>query len=71
MENRLKVRRAERNVTQFTLARLVGVSDTQISLVERGLIDPSNEMIEALARALDTTPKELFPTLAEQQGAEA
>jgi transcriptional regulator with XRE-family HTH domain len=67
MENRLKVRRAERNVTQFTLGQLVGVSDTQISMIERGLIDPSPELIDALARALDTTRTGLFPALAEQQ----
>lgn len=67
MENRLKVRRAERNVTQLTLAQLVGVSDTQISLVERGLIDPSRELIDAIAKALDAQPHELFPSLAEQQ----
>lgn len=67
MENRLKVRRAERNVTQLTLAQLVGVSDTQISLVERGLIDPSAELIDALVKALDTTHAELFPSLAEQR----
>lgn len=54
-------------MTQLTLGQLVGVSDTQISLVERGLINPSEELIDALVKALDTTRAELFPTLAEQQ----
>jgi putative transcriptional regulator len=71
MENELKVWRAKRGVTQLDLALEVGVSDTQISLVERGRIEPSDELIAALAKALKTTRVELFPTLAEQQSAEA
>lgn len=71
MENELKVWRAKRGVTQLDLALEIGVSDTQISLVERGRIEPSDELIAALAKALKTTPSEIFPSLADQQSAGA
>ena len=71
MENRLRVRRAEQDVTQLELAQKVGVSDSQISLMERGHIDPSPEMAAKIAEVLDTTPTAIFPGLAEQQNAGA
>jgi putative transcriptional regulator len=71
MENRLRVRRAEQDVTQLELAQKVGVSDSQISLMERGHIDPSPEMAARIADVLETTPEALFPGLAEQQNAGA
>lgn len=71
MENRVRVRRAELRVTQFEISRKAKINETKLSRIETGLIDPTTDEIQALAKALDTTPTELFPTLAEQQGAEA
>jgi putative transcriptional regulator len=71
MENRLRVRRAEQDVTQLELALKVGISDSQISLMERGHIDPTPKLAAKMARALKTTPEALFPGLSEQQQAGA
>lgn len=67
MENRLRSRRRGLDVTQLDLAQKVGVSDSQISLMERGHIKPSPELATKLARALKTTRDDLFPGLAEQR----
>lgn len=71
MENRLRVRRAEQDVTQLELAQKIGISDSQISLMERGHIDPSPEMAAKIAKVLKTTVAAVFPSLAEQQNAGA
>lgn len=71
MENRLRVRRAELDVTQFQVAKKVGVDHSKLSRIENGHQDPTPEEIAALAKALDAQPHELFPTLAEQQNAGA
>lgn len=67
MKNRLRVRRAELDVTQFQVARKVGFDAAKLSRIENGLVDPSAEDIAALAKALKAQPHELFPSLAEQQ----
>jgi transcriptional regulator with XRE-family HTH domain len=71
MKNKLRVRRAELDVTQFEIARKVGFDAAKLSRIENGLVDPSTEDIAALAKALKTTPAELFPGLSEQQQAGA
>jgi transcriptional regulator with XRE-family HTH domain len=71
MENRLRVRRAELDVTQFQVAKKVGVDHSKLSRIENGYQDPTPDEIAALARVLDTTPETLFPSLAEQQNAGA
>lgn len=67
MKNRLRVRRAELDVTQFQVAKKVGFDAAKLSRIENGLVDPSADDIAALAKALKSTPAELFPTLAAQQ----
>ena len=67
MKNRLRVRRAELDVTQFEIAREVGFDAAKLSRIENGLVDPSTDEIAALAKALKAKPHELFPSLAEQQ----
>jgi transcriptional regulator with XRE-family HTH domain len=67
MENRLRVRRAELDVTQFEIARKVGFDTSKLSRIENGILDPTPEDVAKLAKALKATPVELFPTLAEQQ----
>lgn len=67
MENRVRVRRAELRVTQFEISRRAKINETKLSRIETGLIDPSADEIKALAKALNATPAELFPSLADQR----
>lgn len=75
MHNKLRVRRAELDLSQHELARRLakfdGLSRDRIHRIEREYAEPTEEEIAALARALDTTPDALFPGLAEQQNAGA
>jgi putative transcriptional regulator len=57
---RLRVARAERNLSQGELARLVGVSRQTISSIETGQYCPSTVLAIRLTRALGTTFDELF-----------
>jgi transcriptional regulator with XRE-family HTH domain len=61
----LRVARLVRGQTQFDLARAIGVVPSRLSLLERGLIEPSRRERAALARALKSSPVELFGELAE------
>lgn len=69
MENTLRARRAAlgKSFTQERVAKKVGFDHTKLSRIENGLIDPTRDEIKALAKALKTTPAELFPGLADQQ----
>jgi transcriptional regulator with XRE-family HTH domain len=67
MENRVRVRRAELRVTQFEISRRAKINETKLSRIETGLIDPTADEIKKLAKALNATPQELFPSLAEQR----
>jgi transcriptional regulator with XRE-family HTH domain len=63
MANRMRVRRAELEKSQLDIALKVDVSVSQISLIERGHVDPGPELRAAIARELKTTEAELFPEL--------
>lgn len=63
MINTLRVRRAERRVTQLKLAQAIGVSQSQISLIENGDVEPTPEQIRKMARFLKAPPAVLFPGL--------
>ena len=52
---RLRALRAERKETLAQTAERAGVSPQYLSEMERGLKDPSSEMIAAVAGALDLT----------------
>jgi transcriptional regulator with XRE-family HTH domain len=55
------------------LARLTGVSNPYLSQIERGLRDPSETVVEALAQALDVTTEALYGAAGireEEEGAE-
>ena len=58
--NRLKVARAEANLTQEKLAELVGVTRQTISAIETGLYCPSTLLAFLLAKQLDKRVDELF-----------
>jgi transcriptional regulator with XRE-family HTH domain len=71
MTNDLPVCRARRRISQRDLAKAAGISADRYWRIENDHNDPTDDEIRALAKALNATPAELFPTLAEQQRAEA
>lgn len=60
LNNRLKVLRAERNLTQAELADWVGVSRKTINTIERGVFIPSTELALKLGRALEVPVENIF-----------
>jgi len=52
---RIKVRRAERDMNQGELAARIGMKQSQLSLVERGLLGLSVDQLRAIANALGCT----------------
>ncbi len=58
--NRIKVARAEHNLSQGALAALVGVTRQTISSIETGQYTPSALLAFVLARALNKPVEELF-----------
>jgi DNA-binding XRE family transcriptional regulator len=67
MSNRLKVVRAERDITQFELRLRTGINATKISFIENGLIEPTNLEKQKLSRALSVRPEEIFPVQTQGQ----
>ena len=60
--NRLRVLRAERRMTQLTLARKSRINVTRVSFIENGLVDPAPKERDRLARALKADVIEVFPS---------
>lgn len=60
LQNRLKVARAEQGLSQFELARLVGVSRQTISSIETGQFNPTAKLALVLCIALDKKFEDLF-----------
>lgn len=60
LENRLRVARAERRLSQEELARLAGVTRQTISSIETGQYVPSALLAFVLARRLGKPVEELF-----------
>ncbi|WP_282846776.1 helix-turn-helix domain-containing protein [Microbacterium oxydans] len=63
--DQLRRRRHDREETLTETAEKAGVSPQYLSEVERGLKEPSSEMIAAIAGALDTSLIELTSDVAE------
>ena len=61
VKNRLRVLRAERRITQFLLAKKAGMYASQLSYIENGHIQPSDDERRALAKALGVSVQEVFP----------
>jgi transcriptional regulator with XRE-family HTH domain len=57
---RIQQLRKERNLSQEGLAEAIGVDRSYMGFVERGEKNPTLDKIEKLAKALKTSPKELF-----------
>lgn len=60
LKNRLKVVRAEKNLSQGDLADLVGVSRNTISSIETGQFNPTAKLALILCIALDKKFEDLF-----------
>ena len=60
LKNRLKVARAEKNLSQEALAKLVGVSRQTISSIETGQFCPTAKLALIICTALDKKFEELF-----------
>ena len=58
--NRLKVARAEKNLSQEQLGSLAGVTRQTISSIETGQYNPSALLALVLARRLDKRVEDLF-----------
>ena len=60
LKNRLKVARAEHNLSQEELARLAGVTRQTVGSIESGQYCPSAKLAIILAMKLGTKVEELF-----------
>ncbi|MEO6800432.1 MAG: helix-turn-helix domain-containing protein [Rhodanobacter sp.] len=60
MANHLKVRRAEKNLTQADLAELSDTTRKSVNAIEMERMVPSTLLALKLARALDTSVEQIF-----------
>lgn len=60
MKNRLKVARAEKDLTQEDLAKLIGVSRQTINAVESGRYVPSTVLALKMSRVFGKPVEEVF-----------
>jgi transcriptional regulator with XRE-family HTH domain len=52
--------RQQKGLSQVELAEMVGCSQGMISKIEKGQANPTLDLIEAIAQALDTSPASVF-----------
>ncbi|HAR11939.1 MAG TPA: transcriptional regulator [Ruminococcaceae bacterium] len=57
---KLKAARAEKDMTQATLAEAVGVSRQTINAIEKGEYNPTINLCRAICKALGKTLDDLF-----------
>ena len=60
LKNRIRVARAERNISQGELAKMVGVSRQTISQIERGDYSPSVTLALKLSRICQCRVEDIF-----------
>ena len=60
MKNRLKVLRAEQDLTQAQLADLLDVSRQTVNAIETGKFDPSLPLAFKIARLFNLTVEDIF-----------
>lgn len=60
LKNKLKVARAEKDLSQASLAEMVGVSRNTISSIETGQFCPTAKLALILCMALDKKFEDLF-----------
>ena len=57
---RLKIKRKSQGLRQWQLAKIIGISQVQISMYERGIISPTITTLEWICKALDVSATELL-----------
>ena len=60
MKNRIKVIRAEQNLSQEALAKKAGISRTTLVSIEKGTANPDGQTIAKLVKALKKPANEIF-----------
>jgi len=60
MKNRVRVLRAEHNLTQAQLAATLNVTRQTVIAIESGKYDPSLPLAFAIARTFDQTIEDIF-----------
>ena len=63
MENRLTVIRAEKKLSQESLAKLAGISRTTLSNIENEKVTPDVETVAKLVAALNVPAGDIFLAL--------
>lgn len=61
MDNTLRVRRAEKRVTQTALAVALGMTTTRVWRIENGVAEPTKAEQAALAAFFGCSERKLFP----------
>lgn len=59
----IKAERIRKGITQFELAEKIGISESSMSLVERGLQTPSVFVVYDISKSLDIDINELFKNI--------
>jgi transcriptional regulator with XRE-family HTH domain len=60
MTNRLRDVRVLKRITQFRLGLQAEVNATRISFIENGLVQPKEDEVKRLSKALGVKPEEIF-----------
>jgi len=60
MKNNIRIERARKDITQATLAEMIGVSRQTINTIESGRYVPSTVLALKLSRIFDIPVNELF-----------
>lgn len=60
MKNRIKILRAEHDLTQAELAKRLNVSRQTVNAIEKGKFDPSLPLAFKLSHLFDKTIEEIF-----------
>lgn len=60
MKNRLKVLRAEKDLTQGNLADALGVSRQTVNAIEKGKFDPSLPLAFKISRLFEMAIEDIF-----------
>ena len=63
MKNRIKVIRAEKNLSQAELAKKAGIARATLINIEKDLTTPDGDTIAKLVKALNTPAGEIFSAL--------
>jgi putative transcriptional regulator len=60
MKNKIRVLRAEKQITQADLGEMLGVSRNSVNAIENGKYDPSLPLAFRIARLFEKSIEEIF-----------